>query len=91
MYASFMFFTWWLQASGSMPIRSLFGKIACCRCNRPAADVLLEPSQASTLSDASSPLGTSSSQDTLTLGRVEREVLWVVPTPSGCLFVHEGL
>eukprot|EP00438_Fugacium_kawagutii_P028078 Skav223927 [mRNA] locus=scaffold2593:375928:382144:+ [translate_table: standard] len=47
------------------------------------------PEELTPLSSTASP--SHDSQDTLHLGRVNREVLWVLPTRSGCLFGQEGL
>ena len=80
---------------GQMPICSLISRIIFCRRNRVAADRLLEPPQAPEAPEGT-PSSTSSStsvdsRGTLRLGQIEREVLWVLPTPTGCFFGHEGL
>ena len=80
---------------GQMPICSLISRIFFCRRNRVAADRLLEPPQAPEAPEGT-PSSTSSStsvdsRGTLRLGQIEREVLWVLPTPTGCFFGHEGL
>lgn len=75
-----------------MPLSRFLTVCAWCRRHQPAERFEPLPDEPDSPAGSISAASTGASSDnTLKLGRVEREVLWVIPSAGGAYFGHEGL